>query len=155
MEPLIADEFLHRLQVLHRGTAGYQLVQDGVQLRFGKSAAFQQDFTDCQHLAFGQPCFGGLFQLILVRFPVILQIVTLPGIVGPQDFQVPLKAFFAHFKPVRHGFFVNSVAAQQLLLQGKQAIDFILGHDPAPYHHRARTDESTSTGWAYLGMGFS
>ena len=53
MKALVADEFLYRLQVLHRGAAGHQLVQDGVQLRLRKSAAFQQDFANCQHLAFG------------------------------------------------------------------------------------------------------
>lgn len=71
MEPLVADELLHGLEVLRRGAAGHQLVEDGVEFLLGKGAAFEQDFAHRQHLAFGQAGFLRLQQAVDVGFAVV------------------------------------------------------------------------------------
>ena len=45
VEPLVADQLLHGLQVLGRRAAGHQLVQNRVQLRLHKRAALEQNLA--------------------------------------------------------------------------------------------------------------
>ena len=98
VKTLVSNQLLYRLQILHRRTAGHQLIEDWVQLLIDKRTALQQDFANGQHLAFGQLVFGGFLQTVAIRLSVIDQIRASPKVVAPQGFEVSLDRFLGYPK---------------------------------------------------------
>ena len=129
MEPLILNQRHHLLQLLRRGTALDELIQDGEHLLLDHGTAFQQDLAHGQHLAVGQA--GGLLPGEAV--PLHLGIIHHLPAVAPfgkkclQVVQVPLDAFFGHTKAGGIFLFVDHPPCQKLLLQAEKPV-LLAGH---------------------------
>ena len=143
MKRLVADQLPHQLLVALRHATGNEPVQHVCHLFFHKSPAFQQNFTQSQHLAVGQLHLVDLLHPVTFASPVVSDGIDIPCILRVQlqeisdIIDIPLDASIVYLVSLSFFRLVDCLPVKEFCVNPQHPLHFAVSeilhpHPPCP-----------------------